>query len=66
MLLAEIPFCFESKYLYEIKFDGIRALVYVSKKKISIRTRNNVDVTHLFLPYGNQKSSSGLYRPTTS
>ena len=48
MLLAEIPFCFESKYLYEIKFDGIRALVYVSKKKISIRTRNNVDVTHLF------------------
>ena len=48
MLLAEIPFCFESKYLYEIKFDGIRALVYVSKKEISIRTRNNVDVTHLF------------------
>lgn len=48
MLLAEIPFCFESKYLYEIKFDGMRALVYVSKKKISIRTRNNVDVTHLF------------------
>ena len=48
MLLAEIPFYFESKYLYEIKFDGIRALVYVSKKKIRIRTRNNVDVTHLF------------------
>ncbi len=48
MLLAEIPFYFESKYLYEIKFDGIRAFVYVSKKKIRIRTRNNVDVTHLF------------------
>ena len=49
MLLAEIPFDFESKYLYEIKFDGIRALIYVSREKINIRTRNNVDVTHLFL-----------------
>lgn len=48
MLLAEIPFDFENKYLYEIKFDGLRALVYVNKKKINIRTRNNVDVTHLF------------------
>ena len=48
MLLAEIPFCFESKYLYEIKFDGIRALIYVNKKEINIRTRNNVDVTQLF------------------
>ena len=49
MLLAEIPFDFENKYLYEIKFDGIRALIYVSREKINIRTRNNVDVTHLFL-----------------
>ena len=48
MLLAEIPFDFENKYLYEIKFDGIRALIYVSREKINIRTRNNVDVTHLF------------------
>ena len=49
MLLVEIPFCFENKYLYEIKFDGIRTLIYVNKNNISIRTRNNVDVTHLFL-----------------
>ena len=48
MLLAEIPFDFDKKYLYEIKFDGIRALIYVSKDKINIRTRNNVDITHLF------------------
>lgn len=48
MLLAVIPFDFENKYLYEIKFDGIRALVYVCREKINIRTRNNVDVTHLF------------------
>ncbi len=49
MLVAEIPFAFENKYLYEIKFDGIRTLIYVNKNNISIRTRNNVDVTHLFL-----------------
>ena len=49
MLVAEIPFAFENKYLYEIKFDGIRVLIYVNKNNISIRTRNNVDVTHLFL-----------------
>ena len=48
MLVSEIPFAFENKYLYEIKFDGIRALIYVNKNNISIRTRNNVDVTHLF------------------
>ena len=48
MLLQEVPIHFSDKYLYEIKFDGMRALVYVNKKKISIRTRNNVDVTHLF------------------
>ena len=49
MLIAEIPFVFSNKYLYEIKFDGIRALIYVNKDNINIRTRNNVDVTHLFL-----------------
>ena len=49
MLVSEIPFAFENKYLYEIKFDGIRALIYVNKNNISIRTRNNVDITHLFL-----------------
>ena len=48
MLLAEIPFDFDSKYLYEIKFDGIRAIVYANKEKINIRTRNNIDVTNLF------------------
>ncbi len=49
MLLAEIPVDFDdNKYLYEVKFDGIRVLIYVNKKRISIRTRNNVDITHLF------------------
>ena len=48
MLLAEIPFQINAKYLYEIKFDGIRAMIYVNKSQINIRTRNNIDITHLF------------------
>lgn len=59
MLLAEIPFDFENKYLYEIKFDGIRALIYVSREKINIRTRNNVDVTHLFPELDGIKNITG-------
>ena len=48
MLLSEIPFNFSDDYLYEIKFDGIRAIIYASPKSITIKTRNNIDVTHLF------------------
>lgn len=48
MLLSEIPFNFSDNYLYEIKFDGIRAIIYASPKSITIKTRNNIDVTHLF------------------
>ena len=48
MLLSEIPFNFSDDYLYEIKFDGIRAIIYASLKGITIKTRNNIDVTHLF------------------
>lgn len=59
MLLAEIPFEFKNKYLYEVKYDGIRALIYVNKNRISIRTRNNVDVTHLFPELENIKNIIG-------
>jgi len=40
MLLEEIdkPFIYK-KYLYEIKFDGIRAIIYVSPKEIIIKSR---------------------------
>lgn len=48
MLLQEIPFNFNDVYLYEIKFDGIRAIIYANSKSIVIKTRNNIDVTHLF------------------
>lgn len=35
-------------YLYEVKWDGIRALIAVDDGRVSIRTRNNMDVTQRF------------------
>ena len=48
MLLSEYPFTFSNKYIYEIKFDGIRALIYVNKNTITIKSRNNIDITNFF------------------
>lgn len=49
MLLKEIPKPFDSDdYIYELKFDGIRAVIFVSPKNFSIMSRNNVDLTNLF------------------
>ena len=49
MLLSEAfkPFTSES-YLYELKYDGIRALVFVSPKSFKIMSRNHQDMTLLF------------------
>jgi len=41
MLLKEIEKPFNNKnYIYEIKFDGIRSLIYVSKTSFKIKSRN--------------------------
>lgn len=49
MLLGEIEEVFNSKeYLYEVKYDGIRVLVFVSKDKVVIRSRYGIDITGLF------------------
>lgn len=49
MLLEEIDNPFNDKdYIYEIKFDGIRAIIFVNKKEIKIMSRNNKDITNLF------------------
>ena len=46
MLLEEVDKPFNDKdYLYEIKFDGIRALIYVSKNTFKIMSRNGNDLT---------------------
>lgn len=49
MLLKEINKPFNSKdYLFELKFDGIRAIVFANKNEVKIQSRNKRDLTHLF------------------
>lgn len=49
MLLKEIDKPFDSdKYIFELKFDGMRALIFVNQNKINIISRNNKDITYLF------------------
>ena len=48
MLVAEVNFAFSDKYIYEVKFDGIRAIIYANSKEVVIRSRNNIDMTALF------------------
>lgn len=49
MLLKRISEPFNSRdYLYELKYDGIRVIIYVSSTEFVIKSRNNHDVTHLY------------------
>ena len=49
MLLEEVNEPFNDKnYLYEIKFDGIRALIYVSKNSFKILSRNGTNLTNKY------------------
>lgn len=49
MLLKEIEQPFNSKdYIFELKFDGIRAIVFVSPKEFQIKSRNGKVLTDLF------------------
>jgi len=49
MLLIEEEKPFNSKdYIYEIKFDGIRALIYTENNKITIKSRNNTILNNIF------------------
>ncbi|HXG00785.1 MAG TPA: non-homologous end-joining DNA ligase [Bacteroidota bacterium] len=36
------------EYFYEVKWDGIRALIALDDNRMTIRTRNNMDITHRF------------------
>ena len=38
----------DNRYLYEIKFDGIRALIFVSKNKFKILSRKGIDLTNYY------------------
>lgn len=49
MLLKEIDKPFNSKdYIFELKFDGIRAIIFANKKEVKIQSRNKQDLTPLF------------------
>lgn len=49
MLLKQIYKPFNDKnYIYEIKFDGHRALIFVNSKNILIQSRNGKDITYLY------------------
>jgi len=49
MLLSEINKPFDNKeYLFELKYDGMRCIIYVNKTSIKIISRNKNDVTYLF------------------
>ena len=49
MLLKEVDKPFNDKdYIYEIKLDGIRGIVYVNKTTINIYSRNGKEITHLY------------------
>ena len=49
MLLSEEdkPF-YSDDYLYEVKFDGIRALIYIKNNNIIIKSRNNTLLNDIF------------------
>ena len=48
MLLKQTKPFDNARYLYEMKFDGYRAIVYLAKDKTVIKSRNNNDVTNLY------------------
>ena len=49
MLLSEKEKPFDNKnYLYEIKFDGIRALIYINNKEITIKSRNGIILNNIY------------------
>lgn len=49
MLLKEIVKPFNSQdYFFEVKFDGIRAVIFTNKKSVKIQSRNGQDLTNLF------------------
>lgn len=49
MLLKEVFKPFNSKeFIYELKFDGYRAIIFTDGKKLQVQSRNQEDITYLF------------------
>ena len=49
MLLGEVEEPFNSNdYIYELKFDGIRAIIFANPKELKVISRNSHDITNLY------------------
>ncbi len=48
MLLKQTKPFDSASHIYEMKFDGYRAIIYLDNNKITIRSRNNNDITNLY------------------
>lgn len=56
MLLDEIKKPFDDEnYLFELKFDGYRALLFISDKKVQIYNRHHQEITNLYPELQNLK-----------
>ena len=52
MLLKEVDKPFNSKeHIFEVKFDGIRAVIFVNRNSIYVQSRNKNDLTK-FIRWG--------------
>ncbi len=53
------------EYIYEVKWDGIRAMISLDEGKIIIRSRNQRDITHIFpelnIPEKTFRATCGLF-----
>lgn len=65
MLLKEIEKPFNSKdYIFEMKYDGIRALCFVSPKEITLLSRNGINMTMTypeFIPIKNMVTKKVIF-----
>lgn len=58
MLLKQIDKPFNSKdYIFELKFDGTRSLIFANTESVIIKNRKNMDVTYLYPELQNIKKS---------
>lgn len=49
MLLTEVEKPFDDEnYIFELKFDGIRAIIHVGPKMFKIYSRNGIDITKIY------------------
>ncbi len=48
MLLKQTKPFNSANYIFEMKFDGYRSIIYLDKNKVTIRSRNNKEVTYLY------------------